>query len=107
MTNNSRPRISDASGRVWDVYEFSIYAGKVTHFAVGSGSGQYRGFAPIDGGARRRYLMLGAEIHEPASPAKLLEQLANAEIDFRDDPAKSSLTGKPPERIDHRRDGPS
>jgi hypothetical protein len=94
-----RPRITDASGRAWDVYEFSIHAGKVTHFGVGSGSGQYRGFAPVDGGARRRYLMLGAEAREPASPAKLLEQLANAQIDFRDDPTKSF--GAPPERVDH------
>lgn len=89
------PRITDAAGRAWEVFEFSIHAGKVNYFAVGSGSGAYRGFVPVDGGARRRRLMWAGEEKIIARPEWLLEQLQLSTLDARDDPAKGT-----PERVD-------
>lgn len=100
MKKPSPVRIADPNGREWDVYEFSVIAGKTVPFDVGCGSGQYRGFAPVDGGARRRFLMLGAERHRPVTPDVLLEQLAASELDFRDDPDHTRFSGRPPERAD-------
>lgn len=99
MTHQPVP-IVDAAGRGWLVYEFSVIAGKVIHFAVGSGSGQYRGFDPVDGGARRRLMMLGAVTRRPVTAELLLEQLAAAQLDYRDDPEKARIAGRSPERLD-------
>jgi hypothetical protein len=92
--------VTDGAGRAWRVYEFSIYAGNVSYFAVGSGSGQYRGFVPVDGGARRRVLMLSVEAKRPVDRELLLEQLGKSELDRRDDPEAAASYGRKPERID-------
>lgn len=95
-------RFVDAKAREWRVYEFSIIAGDVTYFRVGSGSGQYRGFVPTDGGARRRLLLYTSrgEGSEPITDDLLRSQLARSELDRRDDPKAAASYGKEPERID-------
>lgn len=95
-----RPRIVDANGRAWDVYEFSIIAGKTRHFEVGSGSGAYHGFAPVDGGARRQLLLIRGEQDRPATTEVLLEQLAKSTLDARDDPSRTRFASDPPPRVD-------
>src|ERR1700754_1527342 len=96
--SNTQPiRITDAKGRQWNVYEFSIHAGKTQHFAVGSGSGAYRGFEPVDGGARRRRMMWPGEAAIPAVEQWLLEQLQLSNLDPRDNP---ELSGRTPQRVD-------
>jgi hypothetical protein len=82
------------------VYEFSIYAGTVHYSPVGSGSGQYRGFLPIDGGARRRLLMFSAEGQRPATVELLLEQLGKSYLDPRDNPDITATRGEKPQRAD-------
>lgn len=99
MTRTPR-RIVDAAGRAWDVYEFTIWGGVSRHVDVGSGSGSYRGFAPVDRGARRQYLMKLGENHVPVTDELLLEQLAQADLDRRDDPAAQASYGRLPERVD-------
>lgn len=95
------PRVvfTDAAGRQWTVHEFSIYGGVTHRYPVGSG-GAYRGFAPIDGGARRRYMMWTAEIRQPVTPELLAEQFAKSELDKRDDPDDCARRGVKPERVD-------
>lgn len=95
-----RVRIVDAKGREWDVYEFSIRPGKPTYFDVGSGSGQYRGFVPVDGGARRRRLMWAGEEKISPRPEWLLEQLQLSKLDSRDDAVDCARRGATPERRD-------
>lgn len=53
------PVITDAAGRQWKVYDYAVYVGKTQRYPVGKG--QYRGFVPVDGGARRTVLMLQAD----------------------------------------------
>lgn len=95
--------LTDDVGREWKVYDFSIYAGRVHYFAVGSGSGQYRGFVPVDGGARRRHLMFGDEAKQSPRREFLLAQLAQSTLDRRDDPEVAAEYGREPERVDPER----
>lgn len=93
-----RHTITDASGRVWGVYDYQIIAGEIskTYF----GSGQYRGFAPVDGGARRTLLMFERERARGTTSDVLLEQLAKSELYRWDDPVAQARYGRQPQRID-------
>lgn len=62
------------------------------------GKGQYRGFVPVDGGARRTLLMFEKERAKPITNELLLEQLAKSYLFHRDDP--NHISGTPPERVD-------
>ena len=88
--------ITDALGREWKVYDFQVLAGKSIRMPLGRG--QYRGFSPVDGGARRTLLMFEKERARPITRETLLDQLARSKIFYRDDP--NHITGMPPERVD-------
>lgn len=90
-----RPIITDAAGRQWRVYEYSIFAGETVHYSVGT-CGQYQGFDPLDGGARRSYLINTRE-REPATDQVLLRHLTESVLYRLDDPAR---TGNAPQRTD-------
>jgi hypothetical protein len=90
--------ICDASDRAWGVFDYSVIAGKVERNAFGTG--QYRGFAPLDGGARRVALLLQADRDRGTSAEILLEQLAAAKLYHLDDPVACARVGRSPERID-------
>jgi len=92
------PVITDGAGRQWKVYDFAVYAGKTQRYPLGKG--QYRGFVPLDGGARRTYLMLQADRDRGTSDDVLLDQLAHAKLYHRDDPVKCAALGASPERVD-------
>lgn len=93
-----RHTVTDADGRVWGVYDYQIIAGVVSK--TDFGSGQYRGFAPIDGGARRTLMMFERERDRGTSPDVLLDQLAKSELHRRDDPVAQASYGLLPERVD-------
>jgi hypothetical protein len=88
----------DLAGREWRLYDFQVIAGKTSRLPFGQG--QYRGFVPVDGGARRTFLLMQADRDRGTSREVLLEQLAAAAIYHRDDPAKCAVWGAIPERID-------
>jgi hypothetical protein len=44
---------TDANGREWLVYDFSVIAGRKRFIEVGGPGATYRGFSPTDDGARR------------------------------------------------------
>jgi hypothetical protein len=97
---------TDPDGRAWTVHDFSVIGGKVQRFPVGDFAAQYRGFAPVDGGARRRYLFKGGDPHAPLE-RELAAQLRLSELDWRDDPkhyetlrAAGFQDVKGPERVD-------
>lgn len=95
-------RFVDDRGREWKVYDYSIHAGKSIRHRVGDG-GQYRGFAPVDGGARRTHLMireLGNECRWPVTRELLLEQFERSTLYNRDDPDHCQRIGIAPERVD-------
>jgi hypothetical protein len=76
---------TDPSGRTWTVHDFSVIGGKIQRFDVGNFAAQYRGFAPVDGGARRRYTFKTGDPHDPR-PNELAGQLRLSQLDWRDDP---------------------
>jgi hypothetical protein len=80
------------------VHDFQIIAGRVTKCDFGNG--QCRGFAPLDGGARRALLMFAKERARGTSADVLLEQLSRAPLYSRDDPERAARWGSLPERSD-------
>lgn len=100
MTTPKRPKhtITDPAGRVWGVYDFQIIAGVISK--TDFGNGQYRGFAPVDGGARRTLLMSDKERDRGTSAEVLLEQLAKSELYRPDDPVAQASYGRAAERTD-------
>lgn len=90
--------VTDDRGREWRVHDYQVLAGKAIRMKLGKG--QYRGFAPVDGGARRTLLMRDAERARPLTRETLLTQLARSELFHRDDPAKAAMAGRTPERVD-------
>jgi hypothetical protein len=95
-----RPKhtIVDGSGRVWGVYDFQIIAGKSSK--TDFGRGQYRGFAPVDGGARRFILMYDRDRALGTSEAVLQAQLAQSKRWREDDPELMARYGRTVERAD-------
>ena len=98
---------TDSTGREWRIYDYSILAGKTIRHPVG-GSAAYRGFEPVDGGARRTYLFHLNDDHTPTQ--ELLErELAAAHLYWKDDPERyamaiaAGLKVNPPERVDSAR----
>jgi putative cofactor-binding repeat protein len=91
-------RIADARGRTWAIYDFSIIAGNTIKNAFGTG--QYRGFVPVDGGARRTLLMFDADRARGTSDEVLLEQLAASKLYTLDNPEHCAAGGRLPERVD-------
>lgn len=77
---------TDATGRPWKVYSYSVTAGRIL-YARADGNAQYRGFVPLDGGARRIYLLdtLSREDYR-TDDATLARQFAASQIFHRDDP---------------------
>lgn len=93
---------TDATGRAWKVYDFSIIAGRTIRYSVGSSSAAYRGFAPVDGGARRLYMFWMKDPHD-STPEVFAAQLAASDLYWSDDPAKMAISrqnGGRPERVD-------
>jgi hypothetical protein len=76
---------TDENGRGWTVHDFSVIGGKIQRFPVGDLAAQYRGFAPLDGGARWRYVFKTGDPHAPL-PRELEGQLRLSQLDWRDDP---------------------
>lgn len=93
-------RLTDAAGRAWDVYDFSIIAGSAIKNAFGTG--QYRGFVPVDGGARRVFLLFEKDRARGTSEDVLLEHLAGSKLYTLDDPDRCHAVGRVPERVDRR-----
>lgn len=98
MTKRPKHLITDPAGRQWSVHDFQIIAGNVTKSEFGNG--QYRGFAPLDGGARRFILMFDRDRVLGTSDQVLLEQLARSELWRHDDPELMARYGRAPERVD-------
>lgn len=92
---------TDANGREWRVHDYAIYGGKSVRYEIGKG--QYRGFEPLDRGARRTFLMLQADRDRGTSVEVLREQLAASKIYHRDDPVTCGRQGREPERRDSAR----
>src|SRR4051812_17106650 len=97
---------TDAAGRAWTVHDFSVIGGKIQRFPAGDRAAQYRGLAPADGGARRRYVFKRDAPHAPI-PRELAGQLRLSELDWRDDPkhyetlrAAGFTDVRGPERVD-------
>lgn len=97
---------TDVAGRAWTVHDFSVIGGKIQRFPVGDFAAQYRGFAPVDGGARRRYTFNRGDPHAPIQ-RELEGQLRLSQLDWRDDPkhydtlrAAGFKDVKGPERVD-------
>lgn len=90
--------ITDARGRRWRVHDYQVIAGKTSRLPLGRG--QNRGFEPLDGGARRNYLLLQADRDRGLDESVLLEQLAQSLVYFADDAAKCATWGRQPERVD-------
>lgn len=99
-------RFTDARGREWAIYDYSVIAGKLQRFPVGAHGAAYRGFAPVDGGARRTYLF---KLNDERAPMHdvLEAQLAASSLYFKDDPAVCEVSrrvgltqGITPERVD-------
>lgn len=88
----------DDAGREWRVHDYSIWAGVTYRNTLGFG--QYRGFEPVDGGARRSLMMLEADRQRGLSREVLLDQLAKAPLYRRDDPAVCESRGWTVERQD-------
>lgn len=99
-------KFTDERGREWAVYDYSVIAGKVLYFPVGSSGAGYRGFAPVDVGARRIYLFKLKDDRAPMHDL-LKQQLAASSLYYKDDPAvydAMRTAGLPnvgaPERVD-------
>lgn len=88
----------DAAGREWRIYDFAIIAGKTVKNSLGQG--QYRGFVPTDGGARRSFLMFDKDRAKGLDPEVLEEQLAGSKLYSLDDPEFCAKVGRKPERVD-------
>lgn len=90
--------IADPSGRQWSVHDFQIITGTISK--TDFGNGQYRGFAPLDGGARRYVLLFERERALGTTNEVLLSQLARSELWRHDDPELMSRYGRTAERSD-------
>lgn len=90
--------ITDSNGREWAVYDYQIIAGVSSR--TDFGAGQYRGFAPVDGGARRTFMLFQRERDRGTSLEVLLDQLARSELYRPDDPVAQASYGRLPERVD-------
>lgn len=91
---------ADGDGREWRVHDYAIYAGKTVRYELGTG--QYRGFEPLDGGARRTFLMFDKDRARGLGVDVLREQLAAAKLYRRDDPTECAKWGETPQRTDPR-----
>lgn len=96
----------DANGREWEVFDFSVIAGRVTQFPIGSSGAAYRGFVPVDRGARRTFMFMGAKVDRSPDPANLAAQLQASRLYWKDDPEtarvarEAGLKTAKPERVD-------
>jgi hypothetical protein len=77
---------TDADGRAWRAYDYSIISGRRVPFDVGASGAAYRGFAPVDRGARRVYLFKIADDRAPLHHF-LCRHLAASSLYWKDDPA--------------------
>jgi hypothetical protein len=90
--------ITDANGRQWSVHDFQIIAGTITKSEFGNG--QYRGFAPLDGRARRYIMMFDRDRVLGTADDVLQSQLARSELWRHDDPELMARYGRTAERSD-------
>ena len=89
---------SDASGREWRVHDYSVYTGKTKRDPLGHG--RYRGFEPLDGGARRTLLLEDADRERGLTDDVLREQLDASKLYSLDDPERCARRGRTPQRVD-------
>lgn len=98
MATKPKHTITDPAGRTWSVHDFQIIAGTISKCDFGNG--QYRGFAPLDGGARRFILMFERERALGTSDDVLQAQLARSALWRHDDPELMARYGRAVERSD-------